>query len=70
MDLRRVVKDAHIKQILCVAINPSRKEIFTGSEDATIKVWEGESCKLVNTLEDHVASVTSLAFMYKIEFKS
>lgn len=67
MEVRREIKgpdggSAHDGQILCVAYNPLRREIFTGSQDMTIKTWLSETGEFVRTLLEHKGWVTGLAF--------
>ena len=67
MEIRRVIcgpndTPAHEQQILCVAYNPARRELFTGSADTTIKTWLSETGEHVRTLVEHKGWVTGLAF--------
>ena len=62
MEVRRVIADAHHEPILCVAYNAQRREIFTGSQDTTIKVWLSETGEHLRTLTEHAGWVTGLAF--------
>jgi len=67
MEIRRVITgpndtQAHDGQILCIAYNPNRREIFTGSQDTTIKCWLSETGEYVRTLQEHKGWVTGLAF--------
>jgi len=67
MEIRRVIcgpndTPAHDQPILCVAYNPQRREISTGSQDTTIKTWLSETGEHVRTLQEHKGWVTGLAF--------
>ena len=68
MEVRRVIAEAHEQPILCVAYNAQRREIFAGSQDATIKAWASEAGTLERTLVEpgrataHAGWVTGLAF--------
>ena len=67
MEIRRVITGpndtpAHDAPILCVAYNPQRREIFTGSQDTTIKTWLSETGEHVRTLAEHKGWVTGLAY--------
>jgi len=62
LEKRGQIIDAHDQAILCVAYNPQRREIFTGSQDNTIKVWQSETGDPVRTLQEHAGWVTGLAF--------
>ena len=53
MEIRRTISGpndtpAHDAPILCVAYNPARREIFTGSQDTTIKAWQSETGELLH----------------------
>ncbi|KAJ3240215.1 hypothetical protein HDU81_004352 [Chytriomyces hyalinus] len=67
MELAKVIGDAHPKTILCSSFNPFRREIYTGGEDATIRVWEAESGKLLNVLTEHVGWITNLLFCKELK---
>ena len=67
MEIRRTITSpdgspAHDGQILCIAYNPLRREISTGSADTTIKTWLSETGDHVRTLAEHKGWVTGLAF--------
>uniref|UniRef100_A0A7S3DAN8 Guanine nucleotide-binding protein subunit beta-like protein n=1 Tax=Palpitomonas bilix TaxID=652834 RepID=A0A7S3DAN8_9EUKA len=62
MEIRRIINDVHASNILCVAYNPARREIFTGSQEAIIKVWDGQSGELVRSLQKHSGCVTCLQY--------
>ena len=67
MEIRRTItgpdgSPAHDGQILCIAYNPLRREISTGSADTTIKTWLSETGDHVRTLAEHKGWVTGLAF--------
>ncbi|KAI9348234.1 quinon protein alcohol dehydrogenase-like superfamily [Obelidium mucronatum] len=67
MELSKAIGDAHPKTILCSSFNPFRREIYTGGEDTTIRVWEPESGKLLNTLSEHLGWVTCLLFCKELK---
>ncbi|KAJ3011791.1 UNVERIFIED_CONTAM: hypothetical protein HDU68_001525 [Siphonaria sp. JEL0065] len=67
MELSKAIGDAHPKTILCSSFNPFRREIYTGGEDTTIRVWEPESGKLLNTLTEHLGWVTCLLFCKELK---
>jgi len=67
MEIRRTITSpdgspAHDGQILCIAFNPLRKEISTGSQDTTIKTWVSETGDYVRTLNEHKGWVTGLVY--------
>ncbi|KAJ3139429.1 hypothetical protein HK101_003641 [Irineochytrium annulatum] len=61
------IVDAHTKAILCVQFNPYKREIYTGGEDHFIRVWEGDSGKLLNTLSDHIGWVTTMLYCKELK---
>ena len=58
-----MINDAHGMQITCCAFNEARRELFSGGQDALIKVWDVESGKLLRTLTGHSGWVTDLLFV-------
>ena len=66
MEVRRVIHDCHDQPVLCVAYNPQRREIFTGSQDTTIKVWLSETGELLRTLQEHAGWVTGLVYANEV----
>lgn len=67
MEQIHTIADAHTKPILSLNFNPYRREIYTGGEDAIIRVWEGESGKLLNSLTEHTGWITSLLFCKELK---
>ncbi|TPX59029.1 hypothetical protein SpCBS45565_g07846 [Spizellomyces sp. 'palustris'] len=61
MEYRQTIPDAHPKPILALQYNPFRREIYSGGEDAIIRVWE-ESGKLSSPLSEHVGWITGLLY--------
>jgi WD40 repeat protein len=45
-----------------VAFSPDGRWIASGSEDSTVKIWNGRSGELVHTFRGHTGIVTSVAF--------
>jgi len=62
LEIRKVITDVHEQAVLCVAYNPHQRQIFTGSQDSTIKCWQSENGDLVRTLTNHAGWVTGLEF--------
>lgn len=62
LEIRKVISDVHEQAVLCVAYNPLQRQIFTGSQDSTIRCWQSENCELVRTLKEHAGWVTGLEF--------
>jgi Tol biopolymer transport system component len=53
---------AHLGHITTVAFSPDNKYIVSGSEDHTIKVWDIENGKELQTLSGHTASINSVSY--------
>eukprot|EP00002_Diphylleia_rotans_P033367 TRINITY_DN7090_c0_g1_i1.p1 TRINITY_DN7090_c0_g1~~TRINITY_DN7090_c0_g1_i1.p1 ORF type:complete len:812 (-),score=137.18 TRINITY_DN7090_c0_g1_i1:340-2775(-) len=62
LELRRAVSDAHDKPVLCVAYSPFHRELYTGSEDGRIIVWDRESGRQLRVLSEHRGWVTGLFY--------
>ncbi|KAI9199249.1 WD40-repeat-containing domain protein [Polychytrium aggregatum] len=67
MEYKHTIVDAHPKPILCVQFNPFRREIYTGGEDAMIRVWECESGKLLNCFSEHTGWISSLLYCKELK---
>ncbi len=52
----------HAGVITTVAVHPTFTVCASGSEDATIKIWDHESGEYVKTLKGHVNTVRSITF--------
>eukprot|EP00049_Salpingoeca_infusionum_P007482 m.121976 g.121976 ORF g.121976 m.121976 type:complete len:2507 (+) comp13714_c0_seq1:761-8281(+) len=52
----------HQKAIRCLAFDPRRRYLVSGSDDATIVVWSITKFKKVTTIFDHKYPITSIAF--------
>lgn len=52
----------HVNDVLCVAFDPSGKNLVSGGDDKTLKVWNLQSAKLAQSLEGHTSQITSVAF--------
>lgn len=55
------VLEGHTKAVTCVAVSDDESVVISGSDDNTVKVWDGLSGSLKNSLEGHVDAVTSVA---------
>jgi WD40 repeat protein len=62
MEYRQSIRDAHPRPILCLQYNSFRRELYTAGEDASIRVWESESGKLINSWSQHSGWVTNLIY--------
>ncbi|KAI8901202.1 quinon protein alcohol dehydrogenase-like superfamily [Globomyces pollinis-pini] len=67
MEFRHAIMDIHPKPVLCVQYNPFRREIMTAGEDATIRVWESESGKLLSCWTEHIGWVTNLLYCKELK---
>jgi len=52
----------HSGNVTCVEVHPVYTVVCSGSEDATIKVWDHESAEYIKTLKGHTSTVHSLSF--------
>ncbi|KAK9811558.1 hypothetical protein WJX72_005843 [[Myrmecia] bisecta] len=62
MEVIRVIENCHDFHILCVAYDRGRKEVYSGSQDCLIKVWDVLSGSLVRKQAGHLGWVTDLIF--------
>ena len=64
----------HLHSVTAVGVTPDRRKIISVAEDdniysvATLKVWDIESCDLLNTLSNHEGRVTSIAITHDSQF--
>lgn len=65
MSVKFRVSKAHEKNILAIAYNIHRREIYTASEETSIKVWEADSGKYAGTLQGHMGWVTALHYWFE-----
>lgn len=49
-------------QVLCLAFNAAKNELYSGSEDMAIKVWDTQHGRLTRRQEGHRSWVTGLLF--------
>jgi F-box-like/WD domain, G-beta repeat len=52
----------HNGSVLCLQLDSKRNLLVSGSSDSTIKVWDLEGRKIIQTLEGHTESVLGLHF--------
>jgi WD40 repeat protein len=52
----------HSKAVYAVAYSPDGKQIASGSEDKTIKIWDAETGHLIKTLSGHEGAVRSVVY--------
>ncbi|TPX61874.1 hypothetical protein PhCBS80983_g00825 [Powellomyces hirtus] len=67
MEYRQTFGEGLGKPILCLQYNPFRREVYSGGEDAIIRVFE-ETGKLLGTLCEHAGWITGL--LYCKEYKT
>lgn len=58
----RYVLRGHKNKITKIAFHPIIDCLATGSEDASIKLWDSESGEIEKTLKGHTAKINSLCF--------
>lgn len=56
------VLEAHRKGVAQVKFSPDGKWIASCSADATIKVWDADTGKVLHTMEGHLAGVSTIAW--------
>src|SRR5262249_49533268 len=56
------IRAARPDAVTSVAFSPDGKQVLTGNEDGTAKLWEAASGKLISTFTGHKDAVTSVAF--------
>jgi WD40 repeat protein len=59
---RLTVQLGHAKPVFAAALSPDGAFVLTGSEDATARLWETASGRVVRRFDGHAAGVTSVAF--------
>jgi WD40 repeat protein len=52
----------HTSRIVSAAFSPDGTRVITGSEDATAKLWDVATGRLIRTLDGHADHVTAVAF--------
>ncbi|XP_052086696.1 bromodomain and WD repeat-containing protein 3-like isoform X1 [Mytilus californianus] len=58
-------KLGHLAAVYCVAFDRTGKYIFTGADDALIKIWYAENSRLLATLRGHNSEITDIAVNYE-----
>jgi len=52
----------HTGSVSSVAFSPDGKQVVSGSDDQTVRLWDAAMGVPLQTLEGHTGSVTSVAF--------
>jgi WD40 repeat protein len=60
--MQRAVLRGHSGAVRCVALSPDGQWIASGSDNATVRVWEAESLRPLLCLEGHTGRVEGVAF--------
>lgn len=61
-EVHGLINDAHELPILCCDFNVARRELYSGSQDTSIRVWDIESLKLIRKQNGHKGWVTSMVY--------
>eukprot|EP00002_Diphylleia_rotans_P004477 TRINITY_DN1330_c0_g2_i4.p1 TRINITY_DN1330_c0_g2~~TRINITY_DN1330_c0_g2_i4.p1 ORF type:complete len:685 (+),score=88.24 TRINITY_DN1330_c0_g2_i4:129-2183(+) len=62
IELRRVVNDVHDRPVLSLSYSAFYREIYTGSEDGSIRAWDRETGRYIRHLGEHKGWVTGLHY--------
>ncbi|XP_073673576.1 bromodomain and WD repeat-containing protein 3 [Garra rufa] len=60
---RRIL--GHLSAVYCIAFDRTGSRIFTGSDDALVKIWSSFDGRLHSTLRGHYAEITDLAVNFE-----
>jgi len=52
----------HTWWVWSVAFSPDGRQILTGSDDGTAKIWDAQTGQEIGTISGHTASVNSVLF--------
>ncbi|ORX42833.1 WD40 repeat-like protein [Piromyces finnis] len=67
MEYRISINEAHLTPITAIEFNPFRREIYTGAEDGSIRIWELDSGKLLYNFNEHSGFVTQLLYCRELK---
>ena len=65
MQLRRVLQDLHPTPITAVAYNAHKRELYTGSTEPQIKVWDSETGRFNRYLNGHKGTISAILYIYE-----
>ena len=54
--------EGHLSSVQSVAFSPDGRQVVSGSEDSTVRLWDTATGAALQTLEGHSSSVRSVAF--------
>jgi WD40 repeat protein len=54
--------EGHLGSVHSVAFSPDGKQVVSGSEDKTVRLWDAATEAALQTLKGHSSSVHSVAF--------
>lgn len=58
-------KLGHLSAVYCVSYDRTGNYIFTGADDALVKIWHAHSGRLLATLRGHASEITDMAVNYE-----
>lgn len=58
-------KLGHLSAVYCVSFDRTGNYIFTGADDALIKIWKASNGRLLATLRGHNSEITDIAVNYE-----
>jgi WD40 repeat protein len=54
--------ESHSDKVTSIAFSPDGKQVVSGSDDHTVRLWDATTGVLLQTLEGHLDKVTSVVF--------
>ncbi|KAJ5291841.1 G-protein beta WD- 40 repeats containing protein [Penicillium angulare] len=56
------IVEGHTRTVRCIALSPDGRQIASGSDDKTIKIWDARTGNPQKTLKGHLDSVNAVVF--------